>query len=57
MSNLDHPHVLGLIGICLDPSNSPFLLLPFMKNGDLKTYLKNKRGGISHNNHPEVTMF
>ena len=48
MCGFDHPHVLGLIGICLDPSNSPYLLLPFMENGDLRTYLKNKRdaGGL-----------
>ena len=43
MCGFDHPHVLGLIGICLDPSNSPHLLLPFMKNGDLRTYLRNRR--------------
>ncbi len=43
MCGFDHPHVLGLIGICLDPSNSPHLLLPFMENGDLRTYLKNRR--------------
>ncbi len=43
MCGFDHPHVLGLIGISLDPSNSPHLLLPFMENGDLRTYLKNRR--------------
>lgn len=43
MCGFDHPHVLGLIGICLDPSNSPHLLLPFMENGDLYSYLKHKR--------------
>ena len=57
MCGIDHPHVLGLIGICLDPSNSPYLLLPFMENGDLRTYLKNKRdkGGVSHiDEYPQV---
>jgi len=43
MCGFDHPHVLGLIGITLDPSNSPHLLLPYMENGDLKSYLKSKR--------------
>ncbi len=44
MCNFDHPHVLGLIGISLDSNHSPYLLLPFMENGDLREFLKNKRG-------------
>ena len=44
MSTFNHPHVLGLIGICLDSEKrSPHLVLPFMKNGDLKNYLKDQR--------------
>ncbi len=56
MCGFDHPHVLGLIGICLDPSNSPHLLLPFMENGDLKKYLLSKRTSNSSfiNNYPKV---
>ena len=60
MCGFDHPHVLGLIGISLDPSNSPHLLLPFMKNGDLRTYLKNKRdadGIIYISEYPQVRIF
>ena len=44
MCSFSHPNVLGMEGICLDEeSQSPYLILPFMKNGDLKTYLKKKR--------------
>ena len=43
MHSFDHPHVLGLIGISLDDNGSPYLVLPFMENGDLRTFLKNKR--------------
>ena len=44
MCEFNHPHVLGLIGISLDSNHSPYLLLPFMENGDLREFLKNKRG-------------
>ena len=44
MCSFSHPNVLGMEGICLDPeSQSPYLILPFMMNGDLKTFLKNNR--------------
>ncbi|XP_039262447.2 tyrosine-protein kinase receptor TYRO3-like [Styela clava] len=56
MKDMDHPHVMKLIGICLpeDGSNtngnnqirlsgfeavSPLVVLPFMINGDLRSYL------------------
>jgi serine/threonine protein kinase len=29
-----------LIGICLDAGPSPYLVLPFMENGSLRSYLK-----------------
>ena len=46
MKDFQHPHVLGLTGVCLDnPTREPLILLPFMANGDLKTYLRNKREG------------
>jgi len=45
MCDFNHPHVLGLVGISLDPNNTPHLLLPYMENGDLRSYLKNKRDG------------
>ena len=38
--SLDHPNVLPLIGICFDASNQQLkLVLPFMVNGDLASYL------------------
>ena len=44
MCTFDHPHVLGLIGICFKTNQrSPYLILPYMKNGDLRTYLKGSR--------------
>ena len=43
MYSFHHPHVLGLIGISLDVNSSPYLILPYMENGDLRTFLKAKR--------------
>ena len=46
MKKLDHPNVLPVLGICLESNHEsqlPFMILPFMYNGDLKSYLKKKR--------------
>ena len=41
MEGLDHPNVLSLIGMCIKHPDieGPLILLPFMANGDLKSYL------------------
>ena len=43
MSEFDHPNVLTLIGVCLDGGPAPLLVMPFMFNGSLLSYLKKKR--------------
>ena len=45
MRGLDHKHVLALIGVCMDSDvehcrTSPLIVLPFMKYGDLRTFLR-----------------
>ena len=48
MRHFDHPNVLGLIGICLNtPDRVPYIVLQYMANADLQTFLKNKRAGQS----------
>ena len=56
MCSFNHPHVLGMVGICLDTVLSPHLLLPYMVNGDLRTFLRNKRdtAKASDTGYPEV---
>jgi serine/threonine protein kinase len=56
MCSFNHPHVLGMVGICLDTVQSPYLLLPYMANGDLRTFLRNKRDKAksSDTGYPEV---
>ena len=43
MKDFDHRNVLGLVGVYLDDSTGlPLILLPYMSNGDLRTYLRSK---------------
>ena len=42
MSELNHPNVLGLVGISIE-DDSPYMLLPYMVNGDLKQFLLSRR--------------
>ena len=54
---LDHPNVLKLLGVCFDTENQlPAIILPFMANGDLKSFLIEKRGQNEPNVLPEVSM-
>ena len=60
MTTFQHPNVLGLLGVCFDsPDGIPLLVLPFMVNGNLKTYLvKSRRCPTSDNPDifPEVSI-
>ena len=43
MMDLDHPNVLGLIGVCVDAGPAPYLVMPYMAQGSLLSYLKKHR--------------
>ena len=43
MKTFDHPNVLGLLGLTFDNDGNPLVVLPFMANGDLKTFLQKKQ--------------
>lgn len=42
MSNFNHPRLVSLIGLCLNSRTNPIVVLPFMMNGNLRTYIKDK---------------
>ena len=45
MKVFDHPNVLQLLGVCVDTNDDEMLkaVLPYMANGDLRDFLKQKR--------------
>ena len=56
MMAFDHPNVLKLLGVCLDTAdNLPILILPYMANGDLKSFLVDSRSTVNNTELPEVS--
>lgn len=47
MKNFDHPNVLNMIGISLDAGESPQIVMPYMANGSLLTYLRRERPNLT----------
>ena len=56
MKDFSHTHILGLLGVCFDtPDSTPYIVLPFMANGNMKDYLKSKRVHVMDvDTYPEV---
>lgn len=46
MKHFDHPNVLNLVGVCLDAGSAPYVVMPYMANGSLLSYLKNQRSNL-----------
>ncbi|XP_070557610.1 hepatocyte growth factor receptor-like isoform X2 [Ptychodera flava] len=40
MKDFKHPNVLSLIGVCIDDDDCPMIVLPYMKHGDLKSFIE-----------------
>ena len=57
MRDFDHPNVMKFLGMCFDaPEGYPYIILPFMVNGSLLHYLKNKTSQpMDSNGYPEVS--
>jgi serine/threonine protein kinase len=43
MKSFHHPNVLHLIGVCIDAGAAPYLVMPYMFNGSLLSYLRKER--------------
>ena len=43
LSQLKHPNIMEIIGVCLDRGVVPYLVMPFMSNGNLQQHLKTNR--------------
>ena len=46
MQGFHHPHVMTLIGVSFDANHTPSMVMPFMANGSLLSYLKNNRSAF-----------
>ena len=57
MLEFDHPNVLTLTGVCLDGGPTPFLVMPFMFNGSLLSYLKRERDSLVLQTHRDDVSF
>ncbi len=47
MRDFEHPNVLGLIGVSIDVGELPYIVMPFMANGSLLSYLKKERATLT----------
>ncbi|XP_061481510.1 tyrosine-protein kinase Mer isoform X2 [Rhineura floridana] len=60
MKDFDHPNVIKLLGVCIEPSSQqvpkPMVILPFMKYGDLHSFLLRSRLGMGPQNVPLQTL-
>ena len=43
MKSFRHPNVLNLLGVCIDAGVAPYLVMPYMLNGSLLSYLRKER--------------
>lgn len=43
MKEFNHPNILNLIGVCVDADPAPYIVMPYMENGSLLSYLKRER--------------
>ena len=43
MQNFKHPHVLNIIGVCVDAGPVPYIIMPFIAKGSLLAYIKKEK--------------
>ena len=46
MEGFEHPHVLSIIGVCVDAGPAPYIIMPFMANGSLLAYIKKEKTNL-----------
>ena len=46
MKQFNHPNVMNLIGVCINAGPAPYIVMPFMANGSLLSYLRKERSNL-----------
>ncbi len=54
MQDFDYPHVMSLIGVCLDAGAGVAIVMPYMANGSLLDYLKRERSSLELDDDCEI---
>ncbi len=54
MQDFDHPHVMSLIGVCLDAGPGIAIVMPYMANGSVIGYLKRERNSLELDDNCEI---
>ena len=47
MKHFAHPNVMALIGVCVSIGGGPAIVMPYMENGSLLSYLRNDKKNIT----------
>ncbi len=43
LKHFQHVNVLSLIGVCVETGPAPYIVMPFMSNGSLLSYLRQEK--------------
>ena len=46
MKDFSHSNVMKLVGVCIDAASGPSIIMPYMENGSLLSYLKRERNRL-----------
>ena len=56
MSRFDHPNVMKLFGVSISSGRSLYVIMPFMAQGCLLTYLRKNRADLTVENEDMVDL-
>ena len=56
MKQFNHPNVMNLIGVCINAGPAPYIVMPFMANGSLLSYLRKERSNILLNENTDEDL-
>ena len=56
MAKFDHPNVMKLLGVSITTSKTLFIIMPFMSNGNLLSYLRKRRAELTVENEDMTEM-
>lgn len=46
LKGFEHKNIMGLIGVCAESRPSPYIIMPYMKNGSLLAHLRREKATL-----------